>query len=762
MKRIISFLLVILIGLSLIPQDAQAAQFATVTGGWLRLRSYPSFSAQTISSYYTGTRVEILDSTSMWYHVRVPDGYTGYMYKTYLNTSGGGGGTVGYVTSSNGKSVNMRTGPSTTYSVIYSYRVGTTVNVINHGSTWSYININGVYGYMMSQFISVNTPTPPTPSANATVWSGNGYGVRLRTGPSTDYDVIGKYDVGTPIKVISYGEYWSYIQIGSRTGYMMTEFIRNYDPVNNITSLELSNNSPSVHETLSTIVTPKEATVSYKWLVNNIPVSYESTYYVLPSDAGKKIQVVVSGTGNYTGSLTKTSEVVRDTEQLTVKITPEVTEVKENSSIIFTANVSGGTGTYNYMWQRLNLTSNEWINVGENSQNFSTGIFNKEKHDGIKYRCIVTDLSGKIGEDTTSALKITSTSLKAEFDKYDAFKTVDDTLTLTVKNISGDSVPYTFYWEAKKNKGDWNIISGATSSTYTTPKLTLDDNLISYRCTIKGATSQITIISEQIRISKKPSGEELKVTLSQNKSEFTVGEKVQLKANVSGGTLPYKYQWQRLITTSKTWQACGTNSDTFVSGEFKLMHSGIIYRCVVTDAEGVKKTVESSPIIVTNSVKDPSGSETSTGETTTPDETKKDPSGSETSTGETTTPDETKKEPSGSENSSGETPTPDDTKIIEPVELIASFDRDTRDGINIKAGETITLTVTVNGGVQPYKYQWRSFMPDSSKGKKIACTSHTFESNPFTTAQSGVKLTCTITDSTGKKVTAETGQIIVE
>lgn len=46
--------------LSVLPATSMAASYATVVGGWLRLRSAPNFSASTITSYYTGTQVEIL------------------------------------------------------------------------------------------------------------------------------------------------------------------------------------------------------------------------------------------------------------------------------------------------------------------------------------------------------------------------------------------------------------------------------------------------------------------------------------------------------------------------------------------------------------------------------------------------------------------------------------------------------------------------------------------------------------------------------
>ena len=74
MKRILAILLVAVMLLSMLPAVSLAAtQYASVVGGWLRLRASASFNAETITSYYTGTRVEVLSKSGGWYHVRTPD-----------------------------------------------------------------------------------------------------------------------------------------------------------------------------------------------------------------------------------------------------------------------------------------------------------------------------------------------------------------------------------------------------------------------------------------------------------------------------------------------------------------------------------------------------------------------------------------------------------------------------------------------------------------------------------------------------------------
>ncbi|MCL1854260.1 MAG: SH3 domain-containing protein, partial [Clostridia bacterium] len=313
MKRLLVLcLMIILLAGFIAPTQSLAATTGVVRGGWLRLRAQPSFSAATITSYYTGTVVTILDTLTDWYHVRTPDNRTGYMYRAYVTVGGGGGTGTATVWSSNGYGVRLRSGPGTGYRVLTVYSVGTPVTILERGSYWSLIQVGSRVGYMMNQFLRSMTPWPdpwPDPYPNATVWSANGYGVRLRTGPGKQYGIIGVYSVGTPVMVIDRGPAggWDYIQIGSRVGYMMNEFLHYYAP-REVTNVTLNYDVPVVGCVMNVgVLTPPEATVSYQWYANDTLVSSGATYTVQAGDAGKYITLVVTGTGAYTGSAKATS-----------------------------------------------------------------------------------------------------------------------------------------------------------------------------------------------------------------------------------------------------------------------------------------------------------------------------------------------------------------------------------------------------------------------------------------------------------------------
>lgn len=218
---------------------ASAEQTGTVYGGWLILRSSPSYSGTALASYPSGTVVTITGQNGSWYSVRTPDGRSGYMLGTYLRIQGSSAinGTKARVTSQNGLSVCLRSGPGTGYEVLASYAPGTECTVLSAGTSWSRIQIGKRTGYMMSRYLTksgsdnssvsgldpVNLPVP----SGYSVWvtSKNGKGVNLRSGPSKDTSSIGLYNIGTSASMITLGYNWSYIRIGDVNGYMMTDYL---------------------------------------------------------------------------------------------------------------------------------------------------------------------------------------------------------------------------------------------------------------------------------------------------------------------------------------------------------------------------------------------------------------------------------------------------------------------------------------------------------------------------------------------------------
>lgn len=309
MKRWMAWLMAVVLMLTMLPAASLAAETATVKGGWLRLRAAASFDSTTIASYYTGTRVTVVARLNKWCQVITPDGRGGYMYSDYLTTGESSQGT-GTVTSANGLPVRLRLGPGTGYGVIAKYSVGTKVTILSRGTYWHYVRIGNQTGYMMADYISGGTPGPaptPAPSAGYTAWvtSANGKAVNLRSTPSKSNKAIGAYRVGTQVTVLEHGAVWDHVRVGTRTGYMMTEFLTTSQSPAVLTGASLSSREPVVGDKLAVKLTPENAAVTCQWYNDaGVLLASGDSYVVLAGDVGHKLRALVTGVGTTTGTVT--------------------------------------------------------------------------------------------------------------------------------------------------------------------------------------------------------------------------------------------------------------------------------------------------------------------------------------------------------------------------------------------------------------------------------------------------------------------------
>ena len=214
----------------------ESAAYVTSRNGLnVRLRSGPGKGYSILASYAPGTECMILSSGKNWCRIQIGS-VTGYMMTQFLTNDPVTPAPVPppvpvdqypvYVTSSNGKGVNLRSGPGKGFSSIGFYSVGTQAYMITKGATWSYIHVGERYGYMMTRFLTETQPTPPAPVYDgAYVVSANGRNVNLRTAPSKTAQIIRSFRVGTKLTIITYGTDWYFIQIDGYYGYMMRQFI---------------------------------------------------------------------------------------------------------------------------------------------------------------------------------------------------------------------------------------------------------------------------------------------------------------------------------------------------------------------------------------------------------------------------------------------------------------------------------------------------------------------------------------------------------
>jgi mannosyl-glycoprotein endo-beta-N-acetylglucosaminidase len=151
-----------------------------------------------------------------------------------------------YVYTSNGKGLNLRSGPSKDYEILTTIPYGTELTgVAYYDSSWSQVSYNGYSGYVMSRYLSSTKPSSkPTPTPKPSSESlykdfykadyyvtvrpstPSGY-VNLRWGPSKSIDVENTYYAGASLHVLAENSTWAqlYDQATGTCGFMMREFL---------------------------------------------------------------------------------------------------------------------------------------------------------------------------------------------------------------------------------------------------------------------------------------------------------------------------------------------------------------------------------------------------------------------------------------------------------------------------------------------------------------------------------------------------------
>lgn len=118
-------------------------------------------------------------------------------------------------------SVNFRSGPSTSYSVIRNLSQGTVVELLSvYNSYWYKVRHNGTTGYLSPKYV---TAYQEAPSLGTYVTTGS---VNFRTGPSTSYSVIRKLSAGQLVELLAiHNSYWYKVRHNGTTGYLSPKYI---------------------------------------------------------------------------------------------------------------------------------------------------------------------------------------------------------------------------------------------------------------------------------------------------------------------------------------------------------------------------------------------------------------------------------------------------------------------------------------------------------------------------------------------------------
>ena len=177
-----------------------------------------------ISTLPAGTHVVVSERSSGNWATVVYNGTVGYISSDYLKRANDMDASFGTGTI-DGSYVRMRSGASTSSSILGTYNSGTTMTVTGVSGAWYKVNYNGTDGYVHSDYVSLSGVTSSGGSASGSNGSVKGSDVRMRSGPGTNYSILGTYQNGTALTVTGTENGWSKVTIGGTSGYIRSDYV---------------------------------------------------------------------------------------------------------------------------------------------------------------------------------------------------------------------------------------------------------------------------------------------------------------------------------------------------------------------------------------------------------------------------------------------------------------------------------------------------------------------------------------------------------
>ncbi|MEK4868660.1 SH3 domain-containing protein [Niallia sp. FSL W8-1348] len=212
-------------------QAASNTKYVEVNAGSvLNVRGGPSVSTSIVTTLKAGAKVNVLSETNGWSKVDA-NGKVGYVSSSFLISKQES--TIKYVSIDPSSTLNVRESASTKGNVVTKLKNGTKVEVVSESNGWSEVKVNGIKGYVASEYIKAvpteekkttevaNEQKKVTKYVNVTA----GSSLNLRNSPSNSASIIVKLAKDVPVTVYSETNGWAKVEVYGKQGYVATQYL---------------------------------------------------------------------------------------------------------------------------------------------------------------------------------------------------------------------------------------------------------------------------------------------------------------------------------------------------------------------------------------------------------------------------------------------------------------------------------------------------------------------------------------------------------
>ena len=323
--------------------------------------------------------------------------------------------------------------------------------------------------------------------------------------------------------------------------------------------------------------------LTYQWKKNGTDISgATSSTYTTPvnssADTGAMYAVNVSnGAGTVTSS-NATLTVSAAPGAPVIGTQPANQSVAAGQTAKFSVTATG-TGTLTYQWQKNGTDIS-----GATSSTYTTPI-TVIGDTGTQYSVVVGNSADKVAS-SKATLTVTAAAVAPAITTQPASQSVTEGQTATFSVTATGTAPLTYQW--KKGGTD---ISGATSSTYTTPATSNADNAAVFTVVVSNSAGT-TVTSSNATLTVTAA---VPPAITVQPAALTITAGVTATFSVTAtGTAPFSYQWKKNGTNITG--GTGATTSSYTTPDMGYAGNGAVYSVVVSNSAG---TVTSSTATLT-------------------------------------------------------------------------------------------------------------------------------------------------------------------
>src|SRR6266478_2745889 len=245
-----------------------------------------------------------------------------------------------------------------------------------------------------------------------------------------------------------------------------------------------------------TVVAGGTAPLNYQWQKNSVNIAgATSASYTTPatttSDSGSTFRVVVANMAGTVTSSAATLTVNAAAVAPTITTQPANQTVTAGQTAVFTV-VAGGSAPLNYQWQKNSVNI-----AGATSASYTTPA-TTTSDSGSTFDVVVSNTAGTV-TSSAATLTVNAAPVAPSITTQPASQTVTAGQTAFFSVAATGTAPLAYQWH--KNAA---AISGATSTSYTTPVTTSSDNGALFTVVVSNTAGSVTSSAATLTVSAAP------------------------------------------------------------------------------------------------------------------------------------------------------------------------------------------------------------------------------------------------------------------